>query len=296
MPGITIFYHDGCYDGFSAAWIASNQLTFNDIVAGNLPRTQRCVPCTYGDPLPSLDDLQDQDVYVLDFSFPRSFMIKMSKRAASLLVLDHHKTAQAECQDLSFCTFDMARSGAGLTWDHFQPSSPRPILIDYIEDRDLWRFSLKGSKEVHAWISSYPRGWSEYSYLQETLSTDLDACIAEGQAILRYENQKILEMVKEAKIIVLLGHEVPLVNCTPQFGSSAASTLLDVYPESHFAVYFWISKKGRIHCGLRSRPDGFDVSEIARTFGGGGHRTASGFLLEAQEWNRVAYEQLQTNL
>jgi hypothetical protein len=36
--------------------------------------------------------------------------------------------------------FDMNRSGAGLAWDYFQPMTSRLRFIDYLEDRDLWRF------------------------------------------------------------------------------------------------------------------------------------------------------------
>jgi uncharacterized protein len=43
-----------------------------------------------------------------------------------------------------------------------------------------------------------------------------------------------------------------------------------------FAACFWIDGK-EMAFSLRSAPDGLDVSEIAKRFGGGGHQHAAGF-------------------
>lgn len=43
-----------------------------------------------------------------------------------------------------------------------------------------------------------------------------------------------------------------------------------------FAGCYWDTPKGRVF-GLRSTDEGVDVSEIAKQFGGGGHRNAAGF-------------------
>jgi bifunctional oligoribonuclease and PAP phosphatase NrnA len=54
------------------------------------------------------------------------------------------------------------------------------------------------------------------------------------------------------------------------------------------SALFMEQRDGRIRCSLRSRPDGqrperavMDVNEIARQFGGGGHKMASGTYLPA---------------
>ena len=43
-----------------------------------------------------------------------------------------------------------------------------------------------------------------------------------------------------------------------------------------FAVCYWDTLQGRVF-SLRSTDDGMDVSEIAKQYGGGGHRNAAGF-------------------
>lgn len=52
--------------------------------------------------------------------------------------------------------FDMNRSGSQMAWDYFFPDFARPAMIDYIADRDLWRFKLPGSREIAAVLFSHP--------------------------------------------------------------------------------------------------------------------------------------------
>jgi nanoRNase/pAp phosphatase (c-di-AMP/oligoRNAs hydrolase) len=57
-----------------------------------------------------------------------------------------------------------------------------------------------------------------------------------------------------------------------------------------FAVCYWDDREKRVF-SLRSVAQGVDVSEIARAFGGGGHRQAAGFSLSFEEADRLFREQ-----
>ena len=124
------------------------------------------VVAEYGGDLPNVDDKR---VYMLDFSVPREQCRQIAARAKDFLILDHHKTAEADLEGLPFAQFDMKRSGAGMTWDHFFPEDKRPWLVDYVEDRDLWRHRMRDSKEINAWVST----------AQQTFE-DWDAMCADG--------------------------------------------------------------------------------------------------------------------
>ena len=74
------------------------------------------------------------------------------------------------------------------------------------------------------------------------------------------------------------GHEVPVVNAPYQFGSDVCHLLLDYYPDQPFAAYYCFDKNNNCKYGLRGRDsDYFDVSEVAKQYGGGGHKKAAGF-------------------
>jgi len=68
---------------------------------------------------------------------------------------------------------------------------------------------------------------------------------------------------------------VPVTNATVAF-SEVADELLTRHPQARFAAYYLDRADGLRQWGMRSRED-FDCSVIAKAFGGGGHKQASGF-------------------
>ena len=138
-------YHGNCADGFCAAWTVRKALRGDvDFHAG-----------VYQNQPP---DVTGRDVILTDFSYKRAELERIVERAKSVLILDHHKTAQAELEGLpgAVTVFDMDRSGARITWDHYFPGEAPPDLLLHIEDRDLWRFALPGTREIQANVFSYP--------------------------------------------------------------------------------------------------------------------------------------------
>jgi oligoribonuclease NrnB/cAMP/cGMP phosphodiesterase (DHH superfamily) len=95
------------------------------------------------------------------------------------VVLDHHKTAQEALSNWTDkpenleIVFDMNRSGAGITWDYFSASHDdlplRPPLIDYVEDRDIWKFALSDSKIINSVIGIEPLDFDNYDGLNQLL-------------------------------------------------------------------------------------------------------------------------------
>lgn len=264
-----VIYHGLCYDGFTAAWVAKQAMPDAEVI-----------PATYGQGVVDIDVVDE--LYIVDFSYPKDILLEMQAQVEKIVVLDHHKTAQANCEGLDFCTFDMDRSGAGLAWDYFFPNESRPNLVNYIEDRDLWRFTHPYSEEVHAYITSFPMKLAMWDTLHTDMQGQLDLgskVYQEGRAILRYDDLKVSEMCREVQWHDLKGYEIPVVNCPIQFGSKVGHLLLGLYPDAPFSAYYSDAGDGSQRWGLRGRSeDDFDVSEIAKAFGGGGHKKASGFV------------------
>ncbi len=69
------------------------------------------------------------------------------------------------------------------------------------------------------------------------------------------------------------GHVVPVANLPYVFSSDAGHLMAKGKP---FAACYYDTPTGR-EFSLRSTDEGLDVSEIAKMYGGGGHRNASGF-------------------
>ncbi|HUY61182.1 MAG TPA: DHHA1 domain-containing protein [Candidatus Dormibacteraeota bacterium] len=248
-----VIYHGDCPDGFGAAYAAWKRFG----------ETATFVAARHGDPPPPVDG---RAVLIADFSYPRPVLLALAERARELLVLDHHRSAQAELGDLPFCQFDMERSGAVMTWEHLH-QEPVPPLLQYVQDRDLWRHALPETAEVSAALSAHPLDFQVWDGLSvETLR-------AEGLALLRYQTQLVDRMVARAHPLEILGVQVPAVN-SPVLQSELGDRLATGQP---FAAIWWQGGDGLARWSLRSTPAGADVSEIARRYGGGGHRNAAGF-------------------
>lgn len=264
MKNLVIYHGGSCRDGFCAAWIAR----------GLLPTDTEFIPTNYGED--TLPEVTDKHVYLLDFRFKRDVTLAMANRAKRLIILDHHKTAEKELDGIEgeniHCTFDMNKSGGRLTWEHFYGGSGMrsPWLVDYTEDRDLWRWALPNSREINAALRSYPLDFEEWNKLAARDPQDL---ISEGAAILRAEAAVIDSHVRHAETREFAGHRVKCVNATTLI-SEIAGELAKGMP---FGMSYFVRNDGKWIWSLRSDQNGVDVSEIAKRYGGGGHKHAAGF-------------------
>lgn len=271
-----VIYHGNCADGFSAAWCFWRRYRNGaDYVAG-----------VYGKPPP---DVTGRDVYLVDFSYKRAVVEEMLRTARRVTLIDHHKTAIDDLRPLKadmattnnngmgdnfgwFC--DLDRSGATLAWDYLFPGEDRPLLLGHVEDRDLWRFKLPGTREIQANVFSYEYTFEQWDKLMSADQVELLKMTAAGAAIERKHHKDIAELVSVCKRrMVIGGHDVPVASLPYTLVSDAAHLMAQGEP---FAACYWDTAEGRVF-GLRATDDGADVSEVAKQYGGGGHRAAAGF-------------------
>lgn len=311
-------YHGNCADGFTAAWAVWKR--FGD--------TFEYHAGVYGQPAP---DATNRDVVLVDFSYKREALRDLGRKARSILVLDHHKSAAEDLfEDTStgsgpavmrldgekwkgaltwerhldnvtldqshgapfanvYAYFDMERSGAGIAWDFFHPGTERPRLVRYVEDRDLWRFHLHNSRDINAYVFAHVYDFAAWDALANEVEQDPDGAHRAGAAIEKKHHKDVAELVVALKRdMVIGGHRVPVANMPYTLTSDAGNLMCsqwngDMYEDGvsaampPFAACYWDTPKGRVF-SLRSVGD-FDVSAIAASYGGGGHKNASGFTL-----------------
>ena len=262
-----VIYHADCPDGFTAAWVFHRWFK-----ASPADHEVEFYAAKHGDPPP---DVKGRMVYIVDFSYPRDVLLRMHEEAEHLQVFDHHVTAQGDLEGLDFCTFDMERSGAGIAWDELFPDEPRSTLVSYVEDRDLWRFALPHSKEVNAVYQSHPWTFEALDSLDET---PIESLVSQGKAIVRFTDKLVETSVTYAEEVVIDGSGVLMVcSWLPQLRSVLGSRLCQGRP---FSVIWWPRADGAVGLSFRSTDEGRDVAEIAKAFGGGGHRNASGAMTD----------------
>lgn len=289
-PDIVI-YHDKCMDGFTAAWACW-------VRWGDEPEY---VARNYG-MAPDID-VAGKNVLIVDFSFPEATLRELAASGANgIVVLDHHKTAQealAPFQNFAkrperfkiavvagmlddlrkggyppICAmFDMNRSGAGMAWDFANEGAPRPMLVDLVEDRDLWRFELgDGSKFLHLALTAGDTSFERW----RAINADIDGAVAQGAAIAAWRDKLVDEIVERAVVIVIDGEYGVGVDCPYAMASDVGHRLLQDWPDTRFAAAI-VRGEQTVSYSLRSTDERADVSVIASKFGGGGHRNAAGF-------------------
>jgi oligoribonuclease NrnB/cAMP/cGMP phosphodiesterase (DHH superfamily) len=269
-----VIYHGNCPDGFAAAWVA----------ARTVPRTRRpgttdvvLLPAAYGD-LPPLEMAAGRTVFVLDFSYPRAQLEALHAVCdGNLVVLDHHKTAEADLAGLPYCQFDMHRSGARLAWDFFHSNAPAPWIVSYVEDRDLWLHKLPNSDVISLRIRMQEHTLEAWDALS---AMPLDQVINEGRGAKLFLD-KYVESTKSELYAVTnidgLGNHAVCVNASYMGVSDVLHAALDA-TGARMAIAWRIDRHGMLVGSIRSRKD-FDCSVFALELGGGGHAQASGFAL-----------------
>ena len=257
---MVILYHAGCADGAVAAWVAQHRYPNAELV-----------PVAYQRPPP---DVSGRHVLIVDFSYPRETLLAMHAKAASLRVLDHHKTAAEDLQGLDFCVFDMSRSGAGITWDVLFDGAPRPWLVDYTEDRDIWRWRLPDSKMVNAYLQTVGH---DMAALSRVVADGLDVARDRGR-VAEAVRRDYINATKRTAYRAFFAGEDGVALCVNAGGWANSEVLGELATESEAGYAFaWAEcSDGTYAYSLRSRA-GVDVSAIAKRFGGGGHAQAAGF-------------------
>lgn len=286
-----VIYHDNCVDGFGAAFAA--WLKFGDR-ADYLPLQYNKTLEHYGD---AIGDVIDTTVYILDFSLPKVIMEELFNRAEKVVWLDHHKTAfemwcfgeykyWAIIKPREVIILNNDKSGAMLAWEHFHPDEKVPMFIQHIDDYDRWQFKMPDTKKFNIALKSYTPWsfdlWEHLFSCQDILS--YEKMISEGEAILRAHNQNVQATVKNATTncnINCVLYDTPrngfAANCPPHLASDVGHTLANM--SGTFGLVWYINKDGQCICSLRSNGD-YDVSAIAKSFGGGGHKNAAGFTID----------------
>lgn len=185
-----VISHARCFDGMTAAWVARRGI-------GQTSRSTLCLPRT------ATHDLM--------YTGARAVLEEMAAEAKSLLVLDHHASAELDLDGLPYVQFDMNRSGAGLAWDHFFPGVERLPMVAYVEDRDLWRFALPGSREHHCAMTMYPMDFATWDRVSEI---PVAAMIDMGSSVLKFSTLIGSKFADRAGIITVAGGEVLVIQLT----------------------------------------------------------------------------------
>jgi len=330
-----ILYHQYCSDGWCALAIADlfyaqqkgTKTLYVGVIAG---KTNAAVNKLIAEEDP------DSIVYAFDLTFEYYPAKKLLSHFQGI-IYDHHLSTEscyrkpddesdeefANTQELfKHCLiYDKSISGATLAWNAYFPTKPIPLLVQYVQDRDLWSWTLPDAKEVCAGLSEVlvtnvvgenlsqyeynalkVREWSKYLLTEDWL----EEAKLKGTIILSIINRSIKSSYKDGGDHIINNQLVRVCN-TNMYISDLGNYICQTYDDSSDKKYkydyavLWRYDHNRdiVYVSMRSRKGGVDISKIAEQFKyidkngeksrGGGHQAAAGFEITLEkffEWIR----------
>lgn len=272
-----ILYHAKCLDGFGSAYAAWKKFGAD----------AEYIPVSYGKPVP--EKLAGRDLIFVDFSYNLETMLAIQASAKSLTILDHHEGMHAVVTRFPGI-FDPHHSGATIAWEYFHPTTPAPTLLKYIEDGDLYRYSLPETEDVFSYLIVQPYHFESWDELAERLDNPIKRKTFLAKARIYTEYFKLLANLSIAgpKMVEFEGRQVAFAITHPSMTmkSYVGHEVVKKFPP--FALIVSAHPDG---FGVSIRGDGsVDVATIARKYKGDGHHDSAGFFIPANSplpWKEI---------
>ncbi len=306
-----VYYHAD-NDGFASAWAFCHSCgpiledkKAREAREAELPVRTDYVPIDYGNEKKRVtyEFPKPTSVFFLDYCPKAETVEKLleSENVVSITVIDHHESGVKRSAEFPKdpridVMIDMEHSGCVLAWREFNFDAEfPPLLLQYVEDRDLWKFELPDTHAVNARLAGEEHDFARWEALYKLFQltpSDTNGVLGfaeyveQGKAILEHQRQAIERICFAAREVHLFGFLVPIVN-TQYAMSDVGNYLNDKYPEAKFAVIWYMTKNGGVKVSLRTQRDDFNVAELAERFGGGGHPKAAGIYLKPREGRDV---------
>lgn len=269
MTSTIIIYHGNCRDGFGAAYLLKKVFPDAELYGAAYQKEP--------------PDVTGKRVFLVDFSYPYEVMERMASTAlgGTLEIYDHHAGAQADIEKFWAAhgierKFDNDHSGTGLILKEFfkiEPVKGRAVF-EAIEDRDLWMFKLPRTREICAALQTVPltvEAWEIF------LNRQMEEIVLMGTALVAAQKMEVAQYKKRSHLLVIGDYEVFAVNAPASITSELTGELAVSQP---YAASYAFVDADVVVVSLRSDPNGLDVSEVAKRYGGGGHKHAAGFKVD----------------
>lgn len=302
------FYHFNCPDGIFAAWVVNQ--------SHNISHDITFIPFEWNHPLPN--NMESFDTIVFVDIAPTLLQLRqlMGLSEKKIIILDHHDSTLKlfkEQNDTEACltnslafselqnserlyalrggnnqemyidiVLNMDHSGAGLAYEYFKINVERiKHIIDMVEDRDLFRFKLKDSKNLYYATQQHvdltnPNTLELFKIIDEVFFAQdirLKVEIDKGNSIRLFCEEKIKQYAQTYLMVDIEGLQIPLINVHKDWGSDTCMYMVQ-HMDFLRAGYF-VFDKDDIYLGFRSISEEYPINQLAKKFGGGGHKCAA---------------------
>ena len=221
-------------------------------------------------------------------------MIEVCQKAQRVLIIDHHTTTcdviyeTGHINNLS-SVISLSCSAAQIAWDWihnmFGTNNPnRPWYIEYIADRDLWKWELPDSKAIGtAMFYNDMYRWEEFDRIDKMSSDETEkfreSLKNQGRLVLKIDERNIKHGCASAQLCKFKEFTVKLVTAFPHLRSEIGNVLSQEGCD-FAACANYNFKRDEWNVSLRASKDSsIDLGQICKCFGGGGHPKSAKFII-----------------
>jgi len=238
----------------------------------------------YGEEFPLKDLSANDEVYIVDFSYSRAILDDVYNTVGKLVVLDHHKTAEAELAGTPYFVFDLQKCGSTLAWEFFRPNEQMKEIYDYVEDHDLYRHKLDNTKTVMEGL--YLLDMSDiptlYSYIEsDAFVLDL---VSKGCVLLQAKERQVDNFTNNPethRTVIWENHRTVVYNTGVNI--SEIGHKFNQEEDVDMTISYFFMRTDIVFILRSNNAADVDVIDIALKYGGGGHMHAAGFKLGIEE-------------
>lgn len=275
-----VIYHGNCPDGFGAALsiylYLTNKYPNRDVIY---------YPAKHGVPPPK--NTENRNVVIVDFSYKKKDLLELIKITKNILIIDHHISSEIELIGIDdiYKIFDMKHSGAWLSYKWVFPKKKVPLLIKYIQDRDIWTKKFDDIDAFSSWFQTVPFDFKEYSkYMDDKLLLEMIKNKGKNYLELNEFYTTDLSVYGTPKFIKINdNYYVAVFLNSPILKSDLGNYIISkIFPRADFSAIYSVNDQDySVTFSLRSTDNHADVSKIATELdklsnvNGGGHKCAS---------------------
>jgi len=286
-----VIFHKGCLDGFTSFVVLnkSGEISNDAVIYPDVPSAKTIPP-----------NLEGKNIIIMDVAYKYDVLMSITEKAKSVTFIDHHVTIREDVErikqkdDKLKIIYDETECGASLTWYLFNKNKRLPLFIKYVKDNDIGTWKLKFTHHFIAALDTNYNFALNYNNLEKWdelfNKTIVKKLIAKGKIYKEYmdhlldvnsrrysmelfPSEKIYEEYSEYfkkpaeyKVAVVCGNGCPST-------SLLGAKMMDVLNCDFVIVWnLHLDKKEYV---LSFRSKDVDVGNIAKMFGGGGHKLAS---------------------
>lgn len=281
-----VFYHNDL-DGKCSASIVKKSIN-----------NCKCYSVDYRNGI-DLDKFNKGDtVIIVDFtpSVNKEFSDIVNK-AGKVIWLDHHKVnieKHNNFSDLDGIRSNTNPSACILTWKYFFPNSVIPKAVIYTSDYDTWTHEYSDSRYFETGMNSVDcnpesdiwkrllncdNGFSDigFSDFDSTDNSLINEIINRGKIISDYNNIFSKQYLEDYCYIVNFDGYKSIVCNMAHFGSDFFNS---INQDEYDLMIMYVYDGNQYSYSLYSTKNDVNCAEIAKQYGGGGHKGAAGFNTE----------------